>query len=90
MNDEATKVPTTLEESRVTSDLHEGEVVLDLGSGGIRALYLRTTIAERCFPSFGFRAITRDVVLGDIRATQECQSACPASATVMCRDCTPA
>jgi amino-acid N-acetyltransferase len=52
---------------------------------GIRALYLLTTTAERYFPSFGFRPTTRDAVPEDIRATGEFQTACPASATVMCR-----
>ena len=57
---------------------------------GIRALYLLTTTAERYFPSFGFRTIARDAVPDDIRETKEFQGACPASATVMCRDCAAA
>jgi len=65
-------------------------VISDAEARGIRALYLLTTTAERYFPSFGFRPITRDVVPDDIRATQEFRSACPASATVMRRDCTSA
>ena len=52
---------------------------------GIHALYLLTTTAERYFPSFGFREIARDEVPDDVRATQEFQGACPASATVMAR-----
>jgi amino-acid N-acetyltransferase len=55
---------------------------------GINALYLLTTSAERYFPSFGFRAVPRDAVPEDIRATAEFREACPASATVMCRECT--
>lgn len=52
---------------------------------GLRALYLLTTTAERYFPSFGFRTIARDDVPDDVRHTSEFLSACPASATVMCR-----
>ena len=62
-------------------------VISDAEARGIRALYLLTTTAERYFPSFGFHTITRDEVPDDIRATTEFQSACPASATVMCRGC---
>jgi N-acetylglutamate synthase-like GNAT family acetyltransferase len=54
---------------------------------GIDALYLLTTTADRYFPSFGFRAIARDAVPPDIQATAEFRDACPASATVMCREC---
>jgi N-acetylglutamate synthase-like GNAT family acetyltransferase len=54
---------------------------------GINALYLLTTSAERYFPTFGFRAVPRDAVPDDIRATAEFLGACPASATVMCREC---
>ena len=59
-------------------------VISDAEARGIRALYLLTTTAERYFPSFGFRATTRDAVPSDIRATSEFQGACPASATAMC------
>jgi N-acetylglutamate synthase-like GNAT family acetyltransferase len=62
-------------------------VIADAEARGIRALYLLTTTAERYFPSFGFRPITRDEVPADIRATAEFQGACPASAAVMCREC---
>jgi amino-acid N-acetyltransferase len=58
-------------------------VVADAEARGFRALYLLTTTAERYFPSFGFRQITRDAVPADIRETEEFVSACPASATVM-------
>jgi amino-acid N-acetyltransferase len=54
---------------------------------GINALYLLTTSADRYFPTFGFHAISRDVVPEDIRSTAEFREACPASATVMCREC---
>jgi len=62
-------------------------VVSDAEARGLRALYLLTTTAERYFPSFGFRPITRAEVPEDIRQTAEFQSACPASAVVMCREC---
>ena len=60
-------------------------VIVDAESRGIHALYLLTTSAERYFPGFGFREITRNEVPEDVRATAEFQSACPASATVMTR-----
>lgn len=65
-------------------------VIADAEARGLDALYLLTTTAERYFPSFGFRTITRDAVPDDIRATGEFREACPASATVMCRECAPA
>jgi len=54
---------------------------------GINALYLLTTSAERYFPTFGFHTVEREAVPDDIRATAEFREACPASATVMCREC---
>lgn len=60
-------------------------VISDAEARGIRALYLLTTTAERYFPSFGFEPITRDEVPDAVRATDEFQGACPASATVMRR-----
>ena len=62
-------------------------VIADAEGGGVSALYLLTTTAEHYFPKFGFRPIARDRVPGDIRATGEFTSACPASAVVMCREC---
>jgi N-acetylglutamate synthase-like GNAT family acetyltransferase len=62
-------------------------VIADAEARGLRALYLLTTTAERYFPSFGFRPISRDDVPAEIRETAEFREACPASATVMCRDC---
>jgi N-acetylglutamate synthase-like GNAT family acetyltransferase len=62
-------------------------VISDAESRGIHALYLLTTTADRYFPSFGFRTITRDDVPSDVRETAEFREACPASATVMCRSC---
>lgn len=62
-------------------------VIDDAESRGLHALYLLTTTAERYFPSFGFHEIVRDAVPDDVRATAEFRSACPASATVMCREC---
>src|SRR4051794_19750838 len=62
-------------------------VISDAEARGIRALYLLTTTAERYFPSFGFQQIAREDVPAHVRETAEFQSACPASATVMCRAC---
>jgi amino-acid N-acetyltransferase len=62
-------------------------LISDAEARGLRALYLLTTTAERYFPNFGFQRIARDDVPEDIRETVEFQSACPASATVMCRVC---
>ena len=61
-------------------------IISDAESRGIHALYLLTTTAERYFPSFGFRQISRDAVPADVRDTAEFRDACPASATVMCRE----
>ena len=61
--------------------------IADADARGINALYLLTTTADRYFPTFGFRTIARDAVPEDIRATAEFREACPASATVMCREC---
>jgi len=58
-------------------------VISDAEARGLRGLYLLTTTAERYFPSFGFRPVSRDEVPDDVRATSEFQGACPASATVM-------
>jgi len=62
-------------------------VISDAESRGIHALYLLTTTADGYFPSFGFRTIARDDVPADVRETAEFLEACPASATVMCREC---
>jgi amino-acid N-acetyltransferase len=59
-------------------------LISDAEARGIDALYLLTTTAERYFPSFGFRAISREEVPGDVRETGEFQSVCCATATVMC------
>lgn len=60
-------------------------VISDAEARGIDALFLLTTTAERYFPSFGFREVTRDAAPDDIKATAEFRGACPASATVMRR-----
>ena len=62
-------------------------VIADAEARGLNALYLLTTTADRYFPKFGFRTITRNDVPDDVRATKEFTSACPASAVVMCRGC---
>jgi N-acetylglutamate synthase-like GNAT family acetyltransferase len=64
--------------------------IADAEARGLRSLYLLTTTAERYFPSFGFHTIQRDQVPAEIRETAEFRDACPASATVMCRECTAA
>jgi N-acetylglutamate synthase-like GNAT family acetyltransferase len=61
--------------------------IADAEARGINALYLLTTSADRYFPTFGFHTIERDAVPDGIRATAEFREACPASATVMCREC---
>ena len=62
-------------------------VIADAEARGLDALYLLTTSAERYFPSFGFRATTRDAVPRELQATAEFSGACPDTAVVMCRDC---
>ena len=62
-------------------------VIADADSRGVPSLYLLTTTAERYFPMFGFREITRGEVPDDVRETAEFQGACPASAVVMVRPC---
>lgn len=63
-------------------------VIADADAGGIPALYLLTTTAERYFPRFGFREVAREAVPEDVRRTAEFRGACPASATVMVRPTT--
>ena len=58
-------------------------VISDAEARGVRALYLLTNTAERYFPAFGFRAVSRADVPADVRATGEFQGACCACATVM-------
>jgi amino-acid N-acetyltransferase len=65
-------------------------VISDAEARGLRALYLLTTTAERYFPGFGFSTVARSDVPEAVRETAEFRGACPASATVMCRACTPA
>ena len=60
-------------------------LIAEAESRGLRALYLLTTTAESYFPSFGFTRTTRDAVPSEVRETVEFRSACPASATVMCK-----
>ena len=63
-------------------------VIADAEARGLHALYLLTTTAEHYFPSFGFQPISREAVPASVRRTEEFTSACPASAVVMCRQCT--
>jgi amino-acid N-acetyltransferase len=57
---------------------------------GFEALYLLTTTAETYFPSLGFSTVKRENVPDEVQVTDEFQSACPASATVMTRSLTQA
>jgi len=59
-------------------------IVAEAERRGLHALYLLTTTAETYFPSFGFQTTTRASVPAEVQRTVEFQSACPASATVMC------
>jgi amino-acid N-acetyltransferase len=59
--------------------------IADAEARRLQALYLLTTTAEHYFPAFGFERTTRDAVPADVRATAEFQTACPASAIVMCK-----
>ena len=65
-------------------------IVSEAEARGIQALFLLPTTAERYFPGFGFRQITRAEVPDDVQATAEFREACPASATVMRRPVTAA
>lgn len=58
-------------------------IIAEAEGRGIHGLYLLTTTAEHYFPSFGFKAVSRDAVPSDIQATGEFRGACPASATAM-------
>lgn len=64
--------------------------IADAEGRGTKALYLLTTTAERYFPSLGFHTTTREAVPAEVRSTAEFQGACPASATVMTRELSPA
>ena len=46
-------------------------------------MYLLTTTAERYFPRFAFKRITREDVPDSLQASVEFRDACPASAVVM-------
>lgn len=53
---------------------------------GVRSVVLLTTTAERFFPRFGFRAVSRDQVPEMVKASVEFQGACPSSSAVMLLD----
>jgi amino-acid N-acetyltransferase len=62
------------------------ERALDLArERGIEDVYLLTTTAENYFPKFGFVCVRRDEVAQGVRSSVEFQTACPVSATVMCK-----
>jgi amino-acid N-acetyltransferase len=50
---------------------------------GLAAVYLLTTTADRWFPRFGFRAVARAALPGELAAAPEVAGGCPASATAM-------
>jgi amino-acid N-acetyltransferase len=52
---------------------------------GARQVFLLTTTAEQFFPRFGFEAIDREQVPPFVRTSVEFTSACPTTATVMCK-----
>src|SRR3954463_2807717 len=54
------------------------ERALDLARRrGAEDVYLLTTTAEHYFPKFGFACVSRDSVVGAVRASVEFQTACP-------------
>jgi L-amino acid N-acyltransferase YncA len=59
------------------------DLIASSRNGGMQALYLLTTTADRYFPRLGFEVIDRADVPKAVRASVEFRSACPASATVM-------
>jgi amino-acid N-acetyltransferase len=62
------------------------ERALDLArERGIEDVYLLTTTAENYFPKFGFVCVRRDEVAQGVQSSVEFRSACPESATVMCK-----
>ncbi len=61
------------------------ERLLADGDAAGQDVYLLTTTAERYFPRFGFAPVPRAEVPAALHASVEFCSACPASATVMCR-----
>jgi amino-acid N-acetyltransferase len=50
---------------------------------GIRDVVLLTTTADAFFPRFGFNTIERDAAPNAVKASEEFQGACPASAITM-------
>ena len=56
---------------------------------GVATVVLLTTTAAGFFPRFGFVPVTRDEVPQVLLTSQEFQTACPASATVMRLDLLP-
>ncbi len=56
---------------------------------GITTVVLLTTTAANYFLRFGFVPVTRDRVPPEVLASEEFQTACPASATVMRLDLLP-
>ena len=61
------------------------QLIANAEQEGLERLYLLTTTADRWFPAFGFRRITRDDVPDPVRRTSEFRDICPSSAIVMVR-----
>lgn len=59
------------------------DLIASSRNGGLGALYLLTTTADRYFSRLGFEVIERADVPESLRDSVEFRSACPASATVM-------
>ena len=62
-------------------------IIADANARGLASVHLLTTTADRYFPSFGFRTVTRAEVPECLRAAEEFATACPATATVMRLEC---
>jgi amino-acid N-acetyltransferase len=55
---------------------------------GARDTWLLTTTAERYFPRFGFRSISREAAPASLQGSVEFREACPASAACLVRSTT--
>jgi amino-acid N-acetyltransferase len=77
-------VAPSLQRRRLGRDLMEAAIQL-ARQRHAPAIYLLTTTAEQYFPRFGFERITRIDVPVTVQASVEFASACPSTATVMCK-----
>ena len=74
---------------RGTGDSLVGRLIEVASTKGVRDLYLLTTTAEDYFRRRGFEVIGRNDVSDEASRSVEFQGACPDSAVVMKRTCTP-